>query len=226
MNDLARQLATTRPDDPESLEALARVLDRAGYGPNTPASILAAALARRVEPPTREGWPDDIDEWREVAEPNAADPVLCYVCRHDHAAWFTTRALGEQWGDDWNDVPYDCNAGDPYGPSGLSLRLPRPGEVPRPGNKWVRMTDWRRDGTPGWRLVRLIWCGPLILPHERWGNSCRLSVQGINAGDSPWLLPAEGADHGIRIQAGTPLTDFVRLVRVAGGAVALAGGEP
>ena len=29
-------------------------------------------------------------------------------------AYFTPLSLDEQWGDDWNDSPYDCNAGDPY----------------------------------------------------------------------------------------------------------------
>ena len=29
-------------------------------------------------------------------------------------AWFTTCQLDRQWGDDWNDAPYDCNAGYPY----------------------------------------------------------------------------------------------------------------
>ena len=29
-------------------------------------------------------------------------------------AYFTPLPLDEQWGDDWNDAPYDCNAGEPY----------------------------------------------------------------------------------------------------------------
>lgn len=29
-------------------------------------------------------------------------------------AFFTPLELEEQWGDDWNDAPYDCNAGVPY----------------------------------------------------------------------------------------------------------------
>ena len=31
-----------------------------------------------------------------------------------HYAYFTPLDLSEQWGDDWNDAPYDCNAGVPY----------------------------------------------------------------------------------------------------------------
>lgn len=37
---------------------------------------------------------------------------LCYV--NENIAWFTTAALEDQWGDDWNDVPMECNAGVPY----------------------------------------------------------------------------------------------------------------
>jgi hypothetical protein len=38
--------------------------------------------------------------------------VLCYV----RLPWlyFTTRPLNEQTGDDWNDAPYEHNAGPPY----------------------------------------------------------------------------------------------------------------
>ena len=36
---------------------------------------------------------------------------LCYV--KDGKCWFTDN-WKEQWGDDWNDEPYECNAGEPY----------------------------------------------------------------------------------------------------------------
>lgn len=29
-------------------------------------------------------------------------------------AYFTKKELSEQWGDDWNDAPYEHNAGEPY----------------------------------------------------------------------------------------------------------------
>lgn len=42
---------------------------------------------------------------------------LCYVSDsydHDHfEVWFTNN-LTKQWGDDWDDAPYEHNAGDPY----------------------------------------------------------------------------------------------------------------
>ena len=37
---------------------------------------------------------------------------LCYA--EDNVLYFTDIALNSQWGDDWNDAPYGCNAGRPY----------------------------------------------------------------------------------------------------------------
>ena len=40
---------------------------------------------------------------------------LCYIDGGD--AYFTERPLtgeGKEWGDDWNDAPYEYNAGTPY----------------------------------------------------------------------------------------------------------------
>lgn len=37
---------------------------------------------------------------------------LCYV--NDNFAYFTRKELDKQWGDDWDDAPYEHNAGCPY----------------------------------------------------------------------------------------------------------------
>lgn len=37
---------------------------------------------------------------------------LCYI--DSVWAYFTTKDLDKQWGDDWNDAPYEHNAGAPY----------------------------------------------------------------------------------------------------------------
>lgn len=37
---------------------------------------------------------------------------LCYV--EDDRAYFTKKDLVEQWGDDWDDIPYEHNAEEPY----------------------------------------------------------------------------------------------------------------
>lgn len=44
--------------------------------------------------------------------PNLSNYKLCYV--DDNFAYFTNKSLTEQWGDDWDDAPYEHNAGTPY----------------------------------------------------------------------------------------------------------------
>lgn len=43
----------------------------------------------------------------------AKNMKLCYV--EDGSAYFTDKPLSEVWGDDWDDIPYEHNAGTPYG---------------------------------------------------------------------------------------------------------------
>lgn len=43
---------------------------------------------------------------------NIEEYKLCYV--ESGYAFFTRRNLSEQWGDDWDDAPYEHNAGYPY----------------------------------------------------------------------------------------------------------------
>lgn len=44
---------------------------------------------------------------------------LCYI--RENKAWFTTQELHEQWGDDWDDVPYEHNAEEPNQVDGHKL---------------------------------------------------------------------------------------------------------
>lgn len=48
---------------------------------------------------------------------NRDDLKLCYI--KDNIAYFTNNE--EQWGDDWNDSPYEYNAGPPYDEEGFDL---------------------------------------------------------------------------------------------------------
>lgn len=43
---------------------------------------------------------------------------LCYIDKN--FAYFTSN-MKKQWGDDWNDTPYEHNAGDPYTHNGESI---------------------------------------------------------------------------------------------------------
>jgi hypothetical protein len=45
--------------------------------------------------------------------------LLCFVT--DDFAWFADRDPREVYGDDWDDAPHDCNAGEPYPNRGWQL---------------------------------------------------------------------------------------------------------
>lgn len=119
--------------------------------------------------------------------------VLCYV--EGNWAYFTTQPLSGQWGDDWNDAPYEHNAGAPY--------------------------EWDdKCGDPKYEVVRVAWDGPFDPPCSDELNS-PFSVEQINAGAIAWLRRSRyGATAaGPNIMAGTTLANFVSVVRSVGGNV-------
>ena len=122
--------------------------------------------------------------------------VLCYV--DDGLAWFTSCPLDKQWGDDWDDAPYEHNASTPYA--------------------------WRdymaEHGTPRYDLFSVYYAGPFVTPDADVCNS-PYSVQTINRGDIAWLRPCKYAapKHAKSIRAGTTYADFRRIVEDAGGCV-------
>jgi len=114
---------------------------------------------------------------------------LCYV--DAPWAWFTTRdPFTEQWGDDWNDAPYQDNAGDPY--------------------------EWRPDrGVPEYRLLKVAYDGPLLTPADR---GLSHSVQEINETPIPWLIDTLAASE-IIVLPGVTFPVFEQGVRWSGGRV-------
>jgi hypothetical protein len=117
-----------------------------------------------------------------------SEPVLCYVS--GSWAYFTTQPLEKQWGDDWNDAPYEHNAGRPY--------------------------EWRDyNGEPRWEIVDVVFEGDFKEACEGHLNS-PFSVEDINAGKCPWLRAWDGS---LAIMAGTPVSQFKRLVKDSGGRV-------
>jgi hypothetical protein len=136
-----------------------------------------------------------------------ADAVLCYV--EGPWAFFTTKPLADQWGDDWDDAPYEHNAEEPYEP-GLFYFAD--------GRTEKRPADWNEDGSPKWRIYRIAWSGPFETP-DAWVTNSPWSVQQINTGATPWLKPAEFATerHGVSIPAGTTLAAFIELLESVGG---------
>jgi hypothetical protein len=116
------------------------------------------------------------------------EPILCYV--DECWAYFTTAPLDEQWGDDWNDAPYEHNAGTPY---------------EREPYKISKVAfDFEFYG--------------MERPCDSHLNS-PYSVEQINAGAIAWLRTPSYFEKQVIISAGTTLSDFKRLIKEAGGKV-------
>lgn len=117
---------------------------------------------------------------------------LCFV--RSPWAWFTTQDLDKQWGDDWNDAPYEHNAGPPYGP--LASR----------GEEWY--------------LLKVAFDGPLDEACVGVSNSL-WSVQDINRGVAPWLHRSKFCPDVpmVTIPAGVSPYHFRRAVESVGGRV-------
>lgn len=117
-----------------------------------------------------------------------SEPILCYVSLP--WCYFTTRELSKQWGDDWNDAPYEHNAGSPYGP---------------------------HQGDEPFEISKLAIDSSLVTPDDGVLNSS-FSVESINRGEVAWLRDRWG-NSGVKIMAGTLVSEFKRLVSQAGGTV-------
>ena len=115
-------------------------------------------------------------------------PKLCYV--QNNFAYFTTQPLDEQWGDDWDDAPYEHNAGEPY-------------------------TAYRPEDD--WEIIKVAFDGNLVEPSEGSLNSF-FSVKQINQKHIAWLRDIYG-NSGVAIHAGTTIEEFITLVKQAGGKV-------
>lgn len=135
------------------------------------------------------------------------DLILCYV--DEPWAWFTSQPLSEAHGDDWDDVPYEHNAGPPY--------------------EYVARIDEPRGREP-WEIVRVAYASgvsSLATPCDGYLNS-PYRVNDINAGAVPWLVLPLGAgipdpwqEPQMQIYAGISLPNFVRAMAEAGCEVCL-----
>lgn len=124
----------------------------------------------------------------EVMEETMDDLRLCYV--EDGFAWFTSH-FEKEWGDDWNDAPYECNAGHPYGYHYVDV-----------GSSTKERVDHR--------LVKVAYDGPFDQPKTNHFNS-PYSVETINTGMVPWLNAWPVRKDGF-IRAGSTLKEFIDFV--------------
>lgn len=113
---------------------------------------------------------------------------LCFVDHYysgiplvsDMIAYFTDN-MREQWGDDWDDAPYDCNAGGPYANRtnviGMEFSLPLGLKVMTPAKY----------------------------------NDCYWSVQDINMGAIPWIYGKNDVSKvSVHIDSGTSPKEFIK----------------
>lgn len=140
---------------------------------------------------------------------------LCYV--EDNFAYFTTKELKDQWGDDWNDAPYEHNAGEPYEPCWHNT----PEQIEKNDGKCecgCCVRDWNEDGTPKWKVMKVAYDGCFDTPSSNCANS-NFSVEDINAGAVPWL---SNKWDKVFINAGVSFEEFKSLVKKGGGNVYVA----
>lgn len=129
---------------------------------------------------------------------------LCYV--EGSRAFFTTLDLDEQNGDDWNDAPYEHNAGRPYTYSPQVWNRSLAAHEPNPN--------------PPYQVAHVMFDAYLQTPADRANGNSVYSVDDINERLVPWLAsPRDANGPRVKIWSGTSYPEFVRLVQSAGGTV-------
>lgn len=122
---------------------------------------------------------------------------LCYV--DGNKAWFSNN-FEKQWGDDWDDKPYEYNAGYPYN-SWSELIEDNP-------NIWDR--KWKHHP---------IELKELYFETDDWGEKrpCdmgRFSVEEINKGAVSWIHTDK-----FNIYAGCKIEEFKKIIKENGGKI-------
>lgn len=124
---------------------------------------------------------------------------LCYI--DGHKAWFTD-SFENQWGDDFDDAPYECNAEEPY-------------------DSWSELIEDNEDMFKRKYIHHPIEHKVLYFdPGIKW-DYCYLpcdrgmfSVEQINKGITPWIWSED-----FKIDAGTTYEDFIKIVEENGGTI-------
>jgi len=127
---------------------------------------------------------------------------LCYV--DSHFAYFTTQSLGKQWGDYWDDIPYEHNAGEPY--------------------QYLPLVD--SVNNEPWEVVKVAFTlGSYFMQPCHGHSNSPYSVRDINKKVVPWLIfynySLAKEEQEISLFAGTTLDIFIEEVMDAGGEVYL-----
>jgi len=140
--------------------------------------------------------------------PKKKEPVLCFIERD--TAYFTTQPLDKQWGDDWDDAPYEHNAGIPYSP--CWHRGVKPCECDICKKEWT-------GNKPNWEIIRVKFDYDAQTPADIAGGNSQYSVEDINSKKVPWLKPSSWLKDGKNIHAGVSIREFCEIVMNAGGRI-------
>lgn len=122
---------------------------------------------------------------------------LCYV--DGQKAYFTDN-FEKQWGDDWNDKPYECNAGEPY-------------------DHWNELIEDNEDIFKRKYKHHQIKLKTLYFETDDWSEQkpCdmgRFSVEDINKGTIAWVHTDK-----FNILAGTEIEEFIKIIKENGGKI-------
>lgn len=138
---------------------------------------------------------------------------LCYI--QGNFAFFTTQELDKQWGDDWNDAPYEHNAGEPYKPCWHREEGKCDCEICK--------RDWDGD-KPKWEILKVAFETNLETPCYNETNS-NYSVEDINKGIVAWLESSSYEKNPTRIFAGESLDEFILKIEKCGGEIFMPKGH-
>ena len=121
---------------------------------------------------------------------------LCYVDGNE--AWFTSD-WKNQWGDDWDDRPYEHNAEPPY------------------EHDYSKPEQGIKDGRgiyPEIDIYKVIVTGAynILLPCSNTINS-PYSVEDINKGVVPWLTILDKDDKPTYIKAGATMEETLKAIK-------------
>ena len=112
---------------------------------------------------------------------------LCYVKQEDDylnlITLYFTNDMEKQWGDDWDDIPYEYNAGEPYEHETDVFSI-------------IVNTNWE----------------DIITPCTEYLNS-PYSVKDINKGIIPWITIPRQGENSIFIKAGDTCLSVIDIIR-------------
>ncbi len=130
---------------------------------------------------------------------------LCFVEDYDNdephllKLYFTPLSLEDQWGDDWDDAPYEHNAEPPYTQNYKAESL----------GVWDGCAHYPKIEIKTLFLEISDWNQEFFTPRTGYSNS-RYSVQDINLGMVPWVTVKEFGKPNIYLRAGMEYSSLIK----------------